>query len=257
MVKLFNIELKKLIKSKSILVIATLMCVLSLITSFSTLNYKDNMQRAELLEIPLKGLDAFYSSMRDMPTIVFLGILVIGIVFCSEFENGFMQTAITIGYSRLTILIAKFFSMFIAYCLVFLPYPVGRLVFQSLLNGFGDSMDLSIFLNIIMVFIVIISIGFSLNCITIILSLCIKKSIFVMGTSFVILILGGNALLAMAHANVGLSSVVRQTPLAFFKVLAVNEYQWGGLHYTGCISLCIILITLAISTAIFQKMDIR
>ena len=66
--RLLKSEMTKLTRARSLHLIALLMLALSVVTSLSCLSYV-NSPKAEELEIVFHGYDAFFSSLKDTPTI--------------------------------------------------------------------------------------------------------------------------------------------------------------------------------------------
>ena len=79
MFNLIRCEMIKLSKSLPLKIMFLLMAALSIVSSISSFNYVGS-EHAEELEIALTGFDAFFSSLRDMPTITVIGILIVGIL---------------------------------------------------------------------------------------------------------------------------------------------------------------------------------
>ena len=84
--RLLKSEMSKLTRARPLHLIALLMLALSVVTSLSCLSYV-NSPKAEELEIVFHGYDAFFSSLKDTPTISVLAALAISIVVCGDFEN--------------------------------------------------------------------------------------------------------------------------------------------------------------------------
>ena len=114
MFNLIRCEMIKLSKSLPIKIMFLLMAALSFVSSISSFNYVGS-EHAEELEIALTGFDAFFSSLRDMPTITVIGILIVGILICNDFENRTIQTEIAAGHSRTAIMFSKILAFGIAY----------------------------------------------------------------------------------------------------------------------------------------------
>lgn len=259
MTNLMRAEVKKIVKSKAIWIMMLMMLFLSLTTSLSTLNYigAEGAEKATAMQIPLTGYDAFASTLKDMPLILFLGIFVIGVILCHDFESRFIHMEVSCGYSRAKIIISKILSVMIAYAVVLLPYPLGRAVFQSMITEFGTPFNLSIALKMIAMFVTIFMAGLALNGITMLLAILIKKTVFVIGSAFVVVVLGTSFLSSLAYANEGFGEILSHTPMGFFKLLAVNNYSSGVLLKAFLISALFVFVFSYVSHLFFRRMELN
>ena len=253
---LMKCEMLKIRKSFPLKVLFLLMFVLSLVSSISSLSYIDSPLANEF-EIAFTGYDAFFSSMRDMPTITIIGIIVIGILICSDFENRTIQTEIAAGYSRTSVLLSKTLSFGIAYALVFLPYPLGRLIFQSIFIDFGPAITVGVLLKMVGTFITIVLIGMALDGVVILFAFILRKSIIVMGIGFVLVVLGGNALLSFGVSNPALGTILGKTPIGLFKTLAVTNYEPTVVLQAAIICAVCIGAFVALTYAFFRKAELK
>ena len=242
--RLLKSEMMKLLKSLPIKILFLLMLGLSVVTSLSSLNYVGS-PNAEVMEIALYGYDAFFSSLRDTPTIAIIGIIIIGLIVCSDFENRTIPMEIAAGYSRSQVLFSKLVAVSFAYVLVLLPYPVGRAILQGIFIGFGVPVSFPIIIQMLSAFLVVAVVGIAMNGITILISFIVRKTIIVVGIGFVLVVLGGNALLSFGVANPSLGAILSKTPLGLIKALAVENYSANLLLFAllsgiGCIGVFVL-----------------
>lgn len=256
MKKLIKAEMMKLFKSFPLKIIFLIMLALSFVTSISSLSYIGS-PNLEVMEIALNGYDAFLSSLRDTPTIAIIGIIVIGLLVCNDFENRTIQMEIAAGHSRLAILFSKIISIEIAYALVFLPYPLGRAILQGVFISFGTQITIGIIFKMIIVFVTIILVGTAMNGLAILLAFVIRKSVIVMGVSFVLVVLGGNALLSFSYSNPTMGQFLAKTPLGLCKALAAGNYSSQLLLQAVSVSLICIGIFTALTYLLFRKAELK
>ena len=256
MINLMKSEILKVRKSIPIKVLLLLMFGLSVVSSLSSLNYVGSPY-AEEMEIALGGFDAFFSSLRDMPTITMIGIIIAGVLICADFDNRTIQAEIAAGHGRFKILFSKMISFGIAYLFVLLPYPLGRAVFQGVLIEFGQAVTTSAIIEMFMGFLVVVLVGMALNGLTILLSFVVQKSLIVIGASFVLLVLGGNALLSFGIANLQIGAFLAKTPLGFFKELALQDYAPAALFTAASISIACIIAMVALTYLLFRKAELK
>lgn len=256
MFNLLRSEVLKMRKSLPIKIILLLMFGVSIITSLSSLNYVGSPY-AEEMEIALDGFDAFFSSLRDMPTITMIGIIVAGVLICTDFDNRTIQTEIAAGHGRFKILLSKVISFGVAYFMVLLPYPLGRAIFQGVLIQFGQAVTISTFWEMFIGFSTVVLVGMALNSVTIMLSFVIQKNIIVIGVSFILLVLGGNALLSFGIANSHIGAFLAKTPLGFFKELALQNYAPTALFTAASVSVIYIVTMVTLTYLLFRKAELK
>lgn len=254
--KLLKGEMMKLLKSFPLKILFLLMLGLSVITTLSSMSYVGN-PNAEIMEVALYGYSAFLSSLRDTPTIGIIGVIVIGLLVCGDFENRTIQMEIAAGYSRSQILFSKLFAVSIAYVLVFLPYPLGRAILQGIFIGFGVPVTLGAIANMLGVFLVVIAVGMAINGLTFLIAFMLRKTVIVMGVGFVLVILGGSAALSFSITNPGLGAILAKTPLGLLKALAVAEYAPVLLLQALSISIVCVLVFMGITNMLFCKAELK
>ena len=256
MFNLIRCEMIKLSKSLPLKIMFLLMAALSIVSSISSFNYVGS-EHAEELEIALTGFDAFFSSLRDMPTITVIGILIVGILICNDFENRTIQTEIAAGHSRTAIMFSKILAFGIAYCLVFLPYPLGRAVFQGIFIQFGTSITADVIFKMLVVFLTIILNAMAINGLTLFLAFIVRKPMIVMGGSCVLIVLGGNALMSIGAANYEIGRLLEKTPLGAFKELALCGYASINLLQSAFVSVLCIIAVIAVTHIFFRKAELK
>lgn len=255
MCNLIQCEMMKLRKSVPLRILFILMLSFGLVTSLSSLSYVNSPYQQEL-EIALHGCDAFFYSLRDMPTIVMIGVLVLIFVVCNDFENRMMQAEICAGHSRAAILISKMLAFATAYIAVYLPYPLIRAVVQGSLLGFGTPVTVALLIRMGLSLCIILLTGMAVNGIVFWLSFVIRRSILVVGAGFVIVVLGGTALMSFAYSVPQLGQLLAYTPIGFFRELALGNYALALLGRAAVIDLAVLAMTLAVSYACFRRMDV-
>ena len=256
MIRLLKSEMMKLLKSLPIKILFFLMLGLSVVTSLSSLNYVGS-PNAELMEIALYGYDAFFSSLRDTPTIAIIGIIIIGLTVCSDFENRTIPMEIAAGYSRSQVLFSKLIAVSLAHIVVLLPYPLGRAILQGIFIGFGVPISMTIILRMLSVFLVVTVVGIAMNGITILLSFIVRKTIIVVGIGFVLVVLGGNALLSFGVANQNLGTILSKTPLGLIKALAIGNYSTDLLFFSCGVGIICIGVFVLFTHLLFCKTELK
>jgi ABC-2 type transport system permease protein len=256
MFNLIKCEMFKLRKSMPLKILFLLMFGLSIVTSLSSLSYVDS-PLAEEMGVALNGYDAFFSSLRDLPTIAMIGIIVIGFIICNDFENRTIQTEISAGHSRAAILFSKIISLSIAYFVVYLPYPLGRAIFQGVLIKFASLVTAGMFIKMLAAFVSIILVGLALDSIIILLAFILRKSILVMGIGLLFVVLGGTAIMSFGVSNPAFGALLEKTPVGLFKALAIANYEPSALLQATIISLFCIGCVLCVTYALFRKAELK
>ncbi len=256
MYNLVKCELLKLQKSLPLKILFLLMLGFSVVSSLSSLSYVDS-QLAKQLEIALSGYDAFFSSLRDMPTIAMIGMIVVGLLICNDFENRTMQTEISAGHSRATILISKVFALAIAYFIVYLPYPLGRAILQGIFIEFAPVVTVGMLVKMFATFTSIILVGLAVNSIVILMAFILRKSIIVIGISYVLVVLGGSALMSFGVSNPAFGALLGKTPVGLFKTMAIANYEPFVLIQAVVISTICIVCAVAITYSLFRKAELK
>lgn len=256
MIRLLKCEMMKLLKSFPLKILLLLMLALSFVTSLSSLSYVGS-PNADAMEIALYGYDAFFSSLRDTPTITVISIIVIGLMVCGDFENRTIPMEIAIGYSRSQILFSKLISVAVANIIVFIPYPIGRAIFQGIFIGFGVPITITAIINMMSVFLVVVTVGLAINGITILLSFIIRKSIIVMGAGFVLVVLGGNVLLSFGYTNPSIGAFLANTPIGLIKAMAAAQYTPKIVLQAFGISVVCIACFVALTYLLLRKAELK
>jgi ABC-2 type transport system permease protein len=256
MMNLLKGEFQKARKSLPLRILLLLIVMLAAVSSLSSLIYVSS-PRAEEMEIPLAGYDAFFVSLRDMPTIVMIGIIVAGVLVCADFDNRTIQVEIAAGHGRLHILLSKLIAFGIIYFLIYLPCPLGRTILQSMFIRFGPAVSAGTLLHMLGGLLTVILIGIALNSLTILLSFLVQKSMIVIGASFLLLVLGGNALLSFGVANAQLGRALALTPLGLFGELSAMRYAPEVLLTAAAISAACIAVMTTITYLLFKKAELK
>lgn len=256
MSNLIQCEMMKLRKSVPLRILFLLMLALGLVSSMSSLSYVNSPVQQEL-EIALHGCDAFFSSLRDMPTIVMIGVLVLVFVVTNDFENRTIQAAICAGHSRTAILISKMLAFAVGYLAVYLPYPLIRAIVQGMLMGFGAPVSAALIFKMAASLIVILLSGMAVNSVVFWLAFTVRRSILVVGAGFVIVVLGTTALMSFAYSLPQLGSLLAYTPIGFFRELALGNYTPALLGRAAGMDLAVLVLTLFFSHVCFRHEDIR
>lgn len=97
MYNLMKCEVMKLKRSLPLRILSGLMLIFAAVTSLSSLSYVGSPYQREM-EIALTANDAFFSSLRDMPTIVMIERSS-RFVICADFENRATQSEIAAGHA--------------------------------------------------------------------------------------------------------------------------------------------------------------
>lgn len=256
MFTLLKVEIIKIRKSIPLKIMGLLMLVLSFITAFSSLSYLDSPM-GEMLEIAFYGHDAFYSSLKDTPTISALSMITIALVVCGDFENRTLPMEIAMGYSRVQILFSKLIAVAIANILVFFPYPIGRTILQSIFVGFGYPITTTAIMKMIAVLLVVIMVGIAICGITLVFSFTLKKTVLVMGISFLFIILGGNALLSFGISTPSIGAFLAHTPIGLLKEMAIAQYTPPIVLKSFIISILYIVLSGVLTFFLFNKADLK
>lgn len=253
---LLKAELKKLARSLPLKTAMAAMLVLSLVTALSSMSYQGSPLQEEM-EIVLGGYEAFLMSLRDTPILILVGIITLGIVVCGDFDNRTIQAEIYAGHGRGRIVISKFIAMGIGYAALLLPYPLGRLVFQSIFYGFGQTVNAAAVLKLLAVFAVHVAIGMALVSIGILLAFAIRKTVVVIASSILIVLLGGNALLSFGGSIPALGTVLAKTPLGLGKALFTAGYAAPDLCLAAAVCLLTVLTMCVLTAAAFRKAELQ
>lgn len=254
--RLLKSEMTKLTKSRPLHLIALLMLALSAVTSLSCLSYVNSPQ-AEELEIVFYGYDAFFSSLKDTPTISILAVLAISIIVCGDFENRTTQLKIVIGYQRAPIFFSKLIAVVAADIILLLPYVLGRTLLQSVLLGFGHPFTVEAAANMVAVFFTAVLTGIAINGITFILSFLLRKTVLVVGAGFCLVLLGGNALVSFGVSTPWFGRLLAYTPLGLLRAMDAASYAPAMTGKAFGISVAWIAAFAALTCRMFQKAELK
>lgn len=256
MSNLLKAEWKKLAHSFPLKIAAAAMLALSFVTALSSLSYRGSALQQEM-EIVLDGYGAFLVSLRDTPLLILLGIIALAIVVCGDFDNRTIQAEICAGHARGQIVVSKFIAMMMAYTALLLPYPAGRLIFQSIFYGFGRPVSAAVVMQLLAVFAVYMLIGLALASAGVLLAFAVRKTIVVIAGSILILLLGGNALLSFGVSIPQLGAVLDRTPLGLAKSLFACGYPAGDLGMAAAVCAGMILVMCLLTALVFRKAELR
>lgn len=254
--RLLKSEMTKLTKSRPLHLIALLMLALSAVTSLSCLSYV-NSPRAEELEIVFYGYDAFFSSLKDTPTISILAVLAISIVICGDFENRTTQLKIVVGYHRAPIFFSKLLAAAAADVLLLLPYVLGRMVFQSALLGFGPPVTAQVAVHMAAAFFTAVLVGIAINGITFLLAFLLRKTVLVVGAGFCLVLLGGNALVSFGVSTPWFGGLLANTPLGLLRAMNAASYAPAVVGKAFSVSMVWIAAFALLTCWIFQNADLK
>lgn len=256
MYNLLKCEIMKLKKSLPLKLLSALMLAFSVVAALSSLSYVDSPYLQEM-EIAITGYDAFFYSMRDMPTIVMIGTITIAFVVCSDFENRTIQAEIAAGHSRFAILLSKLLAFSLAYLAAYLPYLLGRAVLQGILIEFGVPISIGVICRMMAAFAAVLLSGIAVNGVVFLLAFVLRKSVLAVGIGFVVVVLGGTAFMSFTLSLPVLSALADNVPVGFFRALAVSGYSPFMLFKTASISLLSIGIVLALTYGIFRRAELK
>ena len=79
----------------------------------------------------------------------------------------------------------------------------------------------------------------------------------VMGVSFVLIVLGGNALMSIGAANYEIGRLLAKTPLGAFKELALCGYASINLLQSAFVSVLCIIAVIAVTHIFFRKAELK
>lgn len=254
--RLLKSEMTKLTKSRPLHLIALLMLALSVVTSLSCLSYV-NSPRAEEMQIVFYGYDAFFSSLKDTPTISILAVLAIAIVICGDFENRTTQLKIVIGYHRAPIFFSKLIAAAAADVILLLPYVLGRMALQSVLLGFGHTVTVSTIANMAAAFFTAVLTGIAINGITLILAFLLRKTVLVVGAGFCLVLLGGNALVSFGVSTPWFGGLLSNTPLGLLRAMDAASYAPAMIGKAFAISLVWIVGFAVLTCWMFQNAELK
>ncbi len=250
--RLLKSEMTKLTRARPLHLIALLMLALSVVTSLSCLSYVNSPQ-AEELEIVFHGYDAFFSSLKDTPTISVLAALAISIVVCGDFENRTTQLKIVVGYHRAPIFFSKLIAAAAADVILLLPYVLGRTVLQSVLLGFGHPFTVEAAANMAAAFFTAVLTGIAINGITFILAFLLRKTVLVVAAGFCLVLLGGNALVSTPWFG----RLLANTPLGLLRAMDAAAYAPAMVGKAFGISMVWIAAFALLTCRIFQKAELK
>lgn len=254
--RLLNSEMTKLTKSLPLRLIGLLMLALAAVTSLSSWSYAGS-PRAEELEIALCGYDAFFSSLRDTPTISITAVLAIAIVICGDFENRTTQMKIAVGYRRGPIFFSKLFAAAAADALLLLPYVLGRTVLQSLLLGFGHPTSIETVASMAAALLTAVLTGIAINGVTLVLAFLLRRTVLVVSAGFCLVLLGGNALIAFGISTPWFGGLLADTPLGLLRAMNAASYApaavWRAFGISAAWTVCFALLALRV----FQKAELK
>lgn len=253
---LLKAELKKLRHSLPLKITMAAMLALAFVTALSSMSYQGSPLQEEM-DIVLGGYDAFLVSLRDTPLLVLLGVIALGIVVCGDFDNRTIQAEIYAGHARGAIVVSKFLAMLTGYTLLLLPYPAGRLIFQSMFYGFGEAVSLAAAGRLLAVFAVSVLLGLALASVGILLAFWIRKTVLVLAASIVLVLLGGNALLSFGVSIPALGAVLAKTPLGLGKSLAAAGYPAADLGLAAAVCAATVLLLCLLTALVFRRAELK
>lgn len=137
--KLFKIEMKKLRKSKAMLVLLIVSAALSL---FNVGVY--GLLKAfagDLLSI-FGNVDGYNMAMKmtaDTSDVVLMVLILMAVFIGGDFSTRTLQTQIAAGYSRFSILISRYITMIVSYVILYTIYFTITVVGITIMFGFGDN----------------------------------------------------------------------------------------------------------------------
>ncbi|MGI6104772.1 MAG: ABC transporter permease [Raoultibacter sp.] len=256
MINLMKAEFLKLKKSLPFKLVVLAMLVLSIVAAFSSLSYVGSPS-AEELEMVFSGYEAFFVSLRDTTTIAMLGVLLVGIVVCSDFDNRTIQAEISSGHKRISVLLSKYVVFFVALFIAVFPYPFMRAILQGLLIGLGIELSLGVIFHMLLSCITVVFVSTALISISILFAFVLRNTIITVVASLVLIVLGGNALLSFGISIPALGNVLARTPLGLGKDLYENGYAAPDLFLALGVSVIVIVVMIVVTQLFFRRAELK
>ena len=137
--KLFKIEMKKLRKSKAMLVLLIVSAALSL---FNVGVYGLLKAFADDLLSIFGNVDGYNMAMKmtaDTSDVVLMVLILMAVFIGGDFSTRTLQTQIAAGYSRFSILISRYITMIVSYVILYTIYFTITVGGITIMFGFGDN----------------------------------------------------------------------------------------------------------------------
>lgn len=256
MINLIRCEIYKLRKSKIVWLLFFSMLGLSVVASLSSLSYVGS-PNAQELGMVFEGYAVFFVSLRDTPTLVIIGVIMIGLIICGDFDNRTIQAEISSGHHRATVLVSKSLSLGIAYAIVLFPYPVGRAVIQGLFYDFGHILTFTTIIDMLLFYFTIILVSLSLLSICVFLAFFLRRTVLVMGLGITLLVLGGNLVLSFGVSIPEFGVFLAKTPIGFGRALAVAGPDYSMMLQAIGVSVAFLVFFAAITYFSFRKAELK
>lgn len=257
MMELLKIDLYKLNKSPVLKVIMAVMVIISFATAMSTLSHLNSPETLKNLDLPVYGKDAFFVMLKDYPTITIVGMIIICIIVCGDFDHKIIQSLIQAGYKRKDIVSSKILSIVFTYTIVYFPLLFVRTIVQTVVCGFGEHFGLGILFNMFFAYISIILVSTAINGIVIFLSFVVKNSIVVFTLGFVIIELFVNVIKSFTMSNSSLGQYIKFLPVGNLQYLYEQNYSFKSLALVVIISVFFIVVWRLLTVIAFKKIDLR
>lgn len=256
MVNLIRCEGYKLRKSKIVWFLFLAMLVLSVATSQSSLSFVGSPQ-AQDLGMVFDGYEVFFVSLRDTPTLIIIGVIMIGLIICGDFDNRTIQAEIAAGHHRGLILMSKYLALGISYAIVLLPYPLGRAVIQGLQYNFARELTLATLRDMLLFYLTVILVSLSLLSVCILLAFLLRRTVLAMGLGVILLVFGGNLLLSFGVSNPKFGSFLAQTPVGAGRALAAAGLDYRMMAQAAGVSLVFMALFACITYFVFRKAELK
>lgn len=256
MKQLVYCELLKAKKSSGFRIVLGIVFLLAVAISLSSISFK-SADVTERMDVATSGIDAFFVALRDLPIYMIIGVLLVSIVICGDFENRLIQAEISSGNSRTHVFLSKVIAVALLFSIVSFFYPFTRLLVQGVFGSFGITLSLSVVLLLLLYYLTSVFIYLSLLSICFLLAFVIQKSTVVIAFGILLLVVGSSAISAFGVAFPKIGQILLYTPFGMNRALFDAGLNPMCMLTLIGLSLTYLALFLGVTNILFQKAELK
>ncbi|WP_185966712.1 MULTISPECIES: ABC transporter permease subunit [Clostridium] len=247
---LFKLELYKLKKQKTLKVLLLLVILLSVLSAFSEIRILAEQG------VSSSGKLSYEKAFQDI-FMYFVCAVFAGLYIGADFSNRTIQSYLSSGHSRISIIIAKSLGFFMGTTIIMLLYPITVTIINTIKFGWGEPFTFLSFCYILRVALLGSILNIGTNSVFVLFAFIFKDIPKTICASLLFPILFSFFQSLIGDVIPILKSVINVTTLAQLKNISIATISYQQIFVIFLSFLIITIITLSLTYIIFDKAEIK
>lgn len=243
MINLFKLEVYKLKRNKSFLLIA---CAVIIFEVFYVINNGS-----------LVGIEAFKHSMYDVSTTMLLGAILTGLFVGNDFTTRIINQEVTAGHSRLKILISKSVIFYCSVEVITILYPITSVCINTAFNGWGEEFTAFTLLYIIRTVLLRFIIDAGCTSLWVLIAFLFKDIGKTIGVSVIMFIVGIGVLTALSEKSSIAKFIYSLTANSQARVIVNEVLTSYNIMWTCIVNLLMFFVFMSMSYIVFRRAELK